>query len=503
MGTATGANGQTVTCSAPVTVQPQTNQPACTLVANKTQITPGEQVTLTWTTQNVTSATINPTVGNLSPVSGGTATVSPTSNTTYTLTGQGTNGQTVNCPVTITVTTNPVGPTCFLNVTPESIDEGEEVTISWGGTNISTVSIDQGIGSVPTSGTRTDRPNDDKTYTGTFVGTNGQTITCSDSVNVDDDDGGGGGGGGSRKPKVLLDVLPSPEEEPPLSFVYLSEMPYTGLDLGPVGTALYWLMLIGWSLAAAYLLLFTIMPFAYRRITTFGSDVKYIVNQTSHAGGHGGSHDDHGDAHHGAGHAAPAAHAAPAHHAPVAHAAPAASPASYTAHEGFRSYAQGPSLTIDDIVKGLSRETEHAAAYTEPVIVPHTDRIEMPAPAPVRHEAPAAPAVEMHHDIPAFLGALLAGDRDTVFAMLRDVNRSGGDSETFVTHAVCALDDAYRARLDGTRCHPEVARVTERCATPFLERVIASLATAVDASYSTSVTGAKLALTRALAVVNG
>ena len=111
--------------------------------------------------------------------------------------------------------------------------------------------------------------------------------------------------------------------------------------------------------------------------------------------------------------------------------------------------------------------------------------------------------MEIHHDVPAFIEALLSGDRDTVFGMLRQVNRSGGDSETFVTHAVCALDDAYRARLEGTQCHPEILRATEDCATPFLERVIASLATAVDSSYSTGVTGAKLALTRALAVVNG
>lgn len=37
-------------------------------------------------------------------------------------------------------------------------------------------------------------------------------------------------------------------------YVSLSAVPYTGLDLGPVGTTLYWSFLVLWSLAAAYLI---------------------------------------------------------------------------------------------------------------------------------------------------------------------------------------------------------------------------------------------------------
>ncbi len=39
----------------------------------------------------------------------------------------------------------------------------------------------------------------------------------------------------------------------PAPYVALSAVPYTGLDLGPVGTALYWGFLILWCLGAAYL----------------------------------------------------------------------------------------------------------------------------------------------------------------------------------------------------------------------------------------------------------
>jgi hypothetical protein len=40
----------------------------------------------------------------------------------------------------------------------------------------------------------------------------------------------------------------------PTPYVSLSAVPYTGLDLGPVGTALYWGFLILWCLGAAYLI---------------------------------------------------------------------------------------------------------------------------------------------------------------------------------------------------------------------------------------------------------
>ena len=95
------------------------------------------------------------------------------------------------------------------------------------------------------------------------------------------------------------------------------------------------------------------------------------------------------------------------------------------------------------------------------------------------------------------------GDRDRVFGTVRNLTREGGSSEDFLSEAVCALDDAYRARTEGADVHPEIARVTSDCHTSFLEKLITSLATAVDSSYSAGVTGTKLALTRALSVVNG
>ncbi len=45
-----------------------------------------------------------------------------------------------------------------------------------------------------------------------------------------------------------------PTYQTPAPYVTLDSVPYTGLDLGPVGTAMYWGFLVLWSLLAAYLI---------------------------------------------------------------------------------------------------------------------------------------------------------------------------------------------------------------------------------------------------------
>ena len=103
--------------------------------------------------------------------------------------------------------------------------------------------------------------------------------------------------------------------------------------------------------------------------------------------------------------------------------------------------------------------------------------------------------------IRGFTAALVEGDREAVFAGLRQHVRGGGMPEKLVSEVVCLLDDAYRARVDGTACDADMARLVARLNTPTLEKLIAALTNAIDSSYSTGVTGAKLALTRALATL--
>lgn len=306
---------------------------------------------------------------------------------------------------------------------------------------------------------------------------------------------GGGGGGGNPDPHITL--FSHPSVQPLAAYLYLSQIPYTGLDLGPVGTVLYWLALIGWSLALAYLVLFGGLPYLRRRFGDFGGRVALALNTP--------------------------ALAAPSIPFPSPVIAVAPKPAytptmsstgGYSSYEGFKSFAREGALSIEDIVKGLSKVPSDfrpfaapvapsAAPRVEPIyenVEPIYDRVE-----PIREEylEPAravAPSVIAPH-IPAFLEALLAGDREAVFSMLRTEARSGGDTEALLTQVACALDDAYRARLEGIPVHPEIARITAAIATPVLERLVTAFVCAVDSSYSVGITGAKLALTRALATL--
>src|SRR3989344_744717 len=123
----------------------------------------------------------------------------------------------------------------------------------------------------------------------------------------------------------------------------------------------------------------------------------------------------------------------------------------HSPYEGFSSFAKDDKpLTIDDIVKGLSRsQARRQPQPVEPPPMPkvepiyeNVEPIEPPAPAPqsvphVPSPAYAAapvmaaqrPVAEVHTDVPAFIEALLAGDRERCFHMLREVARTGGDTE--------------------------------------------------------------------------
>lgn len=482
--TVTGATGS-VNCQTTVTVTPPTTTaPQCvSLTLSPASIKRGESATLTWETRNARSVTITgitdqPTADEFAQ---GSRTVSPTANTTYTVTVVGDTGASDNCAkelVVIPPTGGNNAECIFLRADKTRINRGEEVTLSWETRNATAITIDNGVGSVTPvrEGTTKVNPTSNTTYTATVTG-RGPDVHCDVSVTINT-----GGGGGGRNPRVILDSF-IPELEEPLAFVYLSEVPHTGLELGPIGTVVYWLMLIGWSIALAYLVLFNAVPFAFARMRRFGSQVQETMNADA---------------------------------APIATVVPVA-PAmqtrtetpTYSQHDGFRSFAAGDGLTIDDIVKGLTREIEQkqqtvvsatAAVPTHEEVVAAVQH----APAPVfQTAAPAVPTAAITGDVRDFIEALLKGERDTVFGMIRNKARQGEDTELFVSQAACALDDAYRACIDGTTCHPDIAELTQGCHPSFLERLVASLSTAVDGSYSAGMTGVKIALTRALGVVAG
>lgn len=79
--------------------------PSCTLSASPSTITLGDSTTLSWTSSNATSGTINPGSYNMSPIGSGSRSVTPGSagSATYTATVRNSAGTTSNCSTTITV----------------------------------------------------------------------------------------------------------------------------------------------------------------------------------------------------------------------------------------------------------------------------------------------------------------------------------------------------------------------------------------------------------------
>jgi hypothetical protein len=119
--------------------------------------------------------------------------VHPTSTTTYTLTATGPGGQTVTAQATVTVgASNPA--IVRYTASPTHINQGQSSLLSWTTTGASTVTIDNGIGTVSANGSKSVTPAATTTYTLTATGADGKTaVTAAVTVTV----------GGGAVPTVL------------------------------------------------------------------------------------------------------------------------------------------------------------------------------------------------------------------------------------------------------------------------------------------------------------
>jgi hypothetical protein len=154
--------------------------PTISFTANPTSIASGASSTLTWSTANATSVTIDNGVGS-KPASG-SASVSPTTTTTYTLTATGPSG-TSTARATVTVTSGTPPPTINFTASPTSISAGQSSTLTWSTGNATSVTISNGVGSEPTSGSASVTPTATTTYTLTATGPGG-TSTATATVSV-------------------------------------------------------------------------------------------------------------------------------------------------------------------------------------------------------------------------------------------------------------------------------------------------------------------------------
>jgi phospholipase C len=170
--TATGAGGITASASATINIL------GVTLVASPATIGPGQTATLSWTSSNAATLSIDQGIGAVNGPSGSLS-VSPAATTIYTITA--TNGTatatataTVNAPLAVTLKANPA------NIAP-----GGQSTLTWASTGAASVSIDQGVPPITgATGSVSVSPTQNTIYTVTATDAQGHTATASATVNV-------------------------------------------------------------------------------------------------------------------------------------------------------------------------------------------------------------------------------------------------------------------------------------------------------------------------------
>jgi uncharacterized cupredoxin-like copper-binding protein len=149
--------------------------------ASPLTIQPGQQSTLSWSTNGATTVSISG-VGAVTP--NGSTTVSPAQTTTYTLSASSADGKTVTAPVTVTVATGTIPQIVVFVATPQNIDPGSSTKLCWQVTGATSISITPDVGSnLNANDCATVSPTATTTYTLTATNATG-TIQANATVNV-------------------------------------------------------------------------------------------------------------------------------------------------------------------------------------------------------------------------------------------------------------------------------------------------------------------------------
>jgi hypothetical protein len=167
------------TAAAGVTVSLVYLPPTVNISANPTSsVLPRQPSTLSWTSTDAQTATIEPEVGPVAP--NGSVIVKPAQTTTYTITVTGPGGTAAD-----TVTVDVIPSTLAVNLTaePSSIPVGTSATLTWTSTDAQTANIEPGVGPVAPNGSVVVTPLDTITYTISATGLDG-TVVDSTTVAV-------------------------------------------------------------------------------------------------------------------------------------------------------------------------------------------------------------------------------------------------------------------------------------------------------------------------------
>ena len=136
--------------------------PMVSISASPATIIEGSSSTLSWTSANADTASIDQGIVSVTPNTSGSQSVSPVITTTYTITATNDSGTSTDS-VTVTVNNLPTIDSFITDLA--TITEGDTATLSWAVTNADSISINQGIGTVIASGTQAVTPSVTTTYT--------------------------------------------------------------------------------------------------------------------------------------------------------------------------------------------------------------------------------------------------------------------------------------------------------------------------------------------------
>jgi hypothetical protein len=158
--------------------------------ASPPSVSYGNSTTLSWNVSNATSVTIDNGVGAVG--SSGSTIVLPSASTNFTLTASNAAGSTIaTAPVLVSgVSPGPSGlPVInYFTASPPVISSGGSTTLSWDVSNATSVTIDNGIGFVPSSGTILVTMSSSTNFTLTASNPNGQVYLTAGVIVT----GGGG-----------------------------------------------------------------------------------------------------------------------------------------------------------------------------------------------------------------------------------------------------------------------------------------------------------------------
>ena len=152
-------------------------------------------------------------------------------------------------------------PTCTISLSNYGSISGQ-TTLIWNSYDNATSASISSVGSVGTYGSRTVYPYNGQVYTMTVYGQNGNSSTCQTAAYLTP---------AYYTPTYTTPTYTTPTYTPintASPYVALSQIPYTGFDLGPIGNALYWFSLLAFAAAGAYLVvyyrggMFSFMSFA-------------------------------------------------------------------------------------------------------------------------------------------------------------------------------------------------------------------------------------------------